>query len=69
MYAAGKAPLRAVVGAKNSAGAKVELVCYRTLANSPCLRAFASLRAPCQSYLLFWQRRAQHASSSSIVSV
>ena len=68
MYAAGKAPLRAVVGS-NSAGSEAGLVCYRTLANSPCLRAFASLRAPCQSYLLFWQRRAQHASSSSIVSV
>ena len=45
MYAAGKAPLRAVVGA-NSAGAKAELVCYRMLANSAlrfCLPA-------CQSY-------------------
>ena len=43
MYAAGKAPLRAVVGA-NLAGSEAGLVCYRTLANSPCLRAFASLR-------------------------
>ena len=33
MYAAGKAPLRAVVGT-NSAESESELVCYRTLANS-----------------------------------
>ena len=37
MYAAGKAPLRAVVGS-NSAGSEAGLVCYRTLANS-ALRA------------------------------
>ena len=35
MYAAGKAPLRAVVGA-NSAGSEAELVCYRTLVS--CVR-------------------------------
>ena len=43
MYAAGKAPLRAVVGA-NSAGSEAGLVCYRTLANSPGLPARFRLR-------------------------
>ena len=63
MYAAGKAPLRAVVGA-NSAESESRASMLQD-ASFLCARRCQQL----QSYLLFWQRRAQHASSSSIVSV